>query len=324
LIAHLQDDHARIVDEEFLNGMLPVLLHRLDNELYVVASVFPDADALPEGTRVTAIDGSPVPDALRTAESTVSAATSGWRMYESAAAIGYGFRGQMVAIDAVQPNGKSVRTAVPRVDFDTYADTLREQHPPSGTEVAPGVFYVDLDKLEITDWDALLPKLSHARAIIFELRGYMNAAFSILGHFTDRVMLGPVADIPIVTARGPSGSEQSQPSIAPRLPRLSAKLIFLVDGRTASAPETLLEYVTHYKLGRVVGEPTGGTNGNPTSFETLGGLRVRFTGMRILGQDGRLLHGHGFQPDVLVQPTASALSKGRDEILEKAIAVAGE
>src|SRR2546430_10856263 len=45
------------------------------------------------------------------------------------------------------------------------------------------------------------------------------------------------------------------------LGRARARAVFLVDGRSASAPETVLQFVRQYKLGLIVGETTGGTNG---------------------------------------------------------------
>ena len=84
----------------------------------------------------------------------------------------------------------------------------------------------------------------------------------------------------------------------------------------------MIPIVRNRKLGHLVGEPTGGTNGNVNKFEVAGGFTVRFTGMRAVMDDGRVVQGNGFQPDILVHPTVEGIRAGRDEILEAAIAAA--
>ncbi|MBC7978917.1 MAG: hypothetical protein H7138_28360 [Myxococcales bacterium] len=103
---------------------------------------------------------------------------------------------------------------------------------------------------------------------------------------------------------------------------LRAKAFFLVDARTASAPETILQVVRGERLGTIVGEPTGGTNGNVVNYPTIGGMVVRFTALRVLNHDGSALQGHGITPDVIVQPTIEGVIAGRDEILEAAVRLA--
>ncbi|HET9625208.1 MAG TPA: S41 family peptidase, partial [Kofleriaceae bacterium] len=75
-------------------------------------------------------------------------------------------------------------------------------------------------------------------------------------------------------------------------------------------------------IGTVVGEPTGGTNGDVARFDTVAGLRVRFTGLRALNPDGTMFHGRGIAPDLVVHPTPAGLAAGKDEILAAAVAAA--
>jgi hypothetical protein len=45
--------------------------------------------------------------------------------------------------------------------------------------------------------------------------------------------------------------------------------------------------VEAFKLGAIVGRPTAGTNGTANSFVLPGGYRVRFTGTKVVKNDGR-------------------------------------
>jgi C-terminal processing protease CtpA/Prc len=82
-------------------------------------------------------------------------------------------------------------------------------------------------------------------------------------------------------------------------------------------------YVADHRLGTIVGGTTAGTNGNVASFVTPGGFSVSFTGMRVTRHDGRSPHHLvGVNPDVAVAPTLEGLRAGRDEVLERGLAIA--
>ena len=55
---------------------------------------------------------------------------------------------------------------------------------------------------------------------------------------------------------------------------------------------------------------------------TPGGFNVGFTGMRVTRHDGRSPHHLvGVKPDVAVAPTLEGLRAGRDEVLERGLAI---
>ena len=71
----------------------------------------------------------------------------------------------------------------------------------------------------------------------------------------------------------------------------------------------------------IVGGPTAGTNGNVCPIALPGGYQVHWTGMRVTRHDGGDHHGVGIHPTVAVAPTLNGIAAGRDEVLERAIAV---
>ena len=81
--------------------------------------------------------------------------------------------------------------------------------------------------------------------------------------------------------------------------------------------------VEAYKLGEIVGEPTAGTNGNINPFTLSGGYTIYWTGMKVLKHDGTPHHGVGIRPTVPVSRTIRGVAEGRDEQLERALAVVG-
>lgn len=109
--------------------------------------------------------------------------------------------------------------------------------------------------------------------------------------------------------------------VQPKAPRFHGKIAFLTDGRAISYAETYLGIIENDKLGAIVGGPTAGTNGNVNPFSLPGGIRVTWTGMKVLKHDGARHHGVGILPTVPAAHTIRGVAEGRDEVLDRAISV---
>lgn len=109
--------------------------------------------------------------------------------------------------------------------------------------------------------------------------------------------------------------------VQPKAPCFPAPRVFLIDGRAISYAETVMGIVEHFKLGEIVGEPTAGTNGNVNPFTLPGGYVVVWTGMKVLKHDGSRHHGIGILPTVRATRTRKGVAEGKDEVLEKGMAV---
>jgi len=69
--------------------------------------------------------------------------------------------------------------------------------------MSPGVFYIDLDRITDADFSAVLPRLTTARGIVFDMRGYprqVNTA-AILAHLTDTTIHSARFEVPLVALR---------------------------------------------------------------------------------------------------------------------------
>ena len=105
---------------------------------------------------------------------------------------------------------------------------------------------------------------------------------------------------------------------------MSENRVFITDGRAISYAETCMGIVEHYGLGKIVGGPTAGTNGNVNPFGLPGGYSVMWTGMKVLKHDGSQHHGVGILPTHPVARTIAGIAAGRDEMLIRALALAKE
>ena len=144
-----------------------------------------------------------------------------------------------------------------------------------------------------------------------------------IGHLTDHPVTCAQWLVPVTYSpdRRDVGFSMSNWTVQPKAPRFQGKVAFLTDGRAISQAETYLGIIEHYKLAAIVGSPTAGTNGDVNPFSLPGGIQVTWTGMKVLKQDGSRHHGVGIQPTVPATRTLRGVTEGRDEVLDRAIAV---
>jgi hypothetical protein len=321
LFLALHDSHGRIFHPGCpIDGVLPVTLRRLENKLVVVGSLGKYAEQVPVGTEVLAIDHVASPRGYADASTWVPSSTVGWSDVIVPFWLTLGTPGTFSTVDIRLRDGKTREMVLPHVSRGLYDSDLRESRPKFGAELANGVYYIDLEAIAMNAWNAVLPTLSRARVVIMDMRGYPgNAAFTILGHFTDREIYFPELQIPMLET---GDYDRDFWEVRPVSPRLKAKLIVLLDGRSISAAETFLQIVHDNHLGVLVGETSAGTNGNVIAVPLPGGFSMRFTGLRVPLADGTAIQGHGIVLDHVVHPTLEGMSAGRDEILEAALTLA--
>jgi C-terminal processing protease CtpA/Prc len=201
--------------------------------------------------------------------------------------------------------------------------------PPQGprpakiAEPEPGILYVDLTRVEDEDFEAAVPQLEAARGIVFDMRGYPRVSIETLGHLIDEPVASPQMYVPLVTRPDQQNVTWDFQSweLEPQAPRFKGRIAFLIDGQALSYAETYVSIVEHHQLAEIVGQPTGGTNGNRDQFSLPGGYTCSWTGMKVLKQDGSQHHGVGIQPTIPISRTIQGIREGRDEQLERAIEV---
>jgi C-terminal processing protease CtpA/Prc len=209
----------------------------------------------------------------------------------------------------------------------------RLEEPPKDAPKTPtfrvlpeGFGYIDLTRLMPAQIDDAFNAVRNTPAVIFDMRGYPNGVFYLLGaHLTDKKVVAARVETP--TPQSPDPGQESRVKnfqyATPNFPSPNWKnkgnVVVLIDERAISQAEhtcLFLEAMTHAKF---VGTPTNGTNGDVTSVMLPGDIQASFTGHDIRHADGRQLQRIGIQPDIRVEPTIGGVRNGRDEVLEAAI-----
>lgn len=327
LVAALHDGHGNA----FLSALaeshaLPLLWDWVEGQL-VITRVKPGEDVgLAPGEVVVSLDGRPAAEVLTAREELVSGATPQWRRWVALNALLSGAEGEEVKLAVKRPDG-SPGTVTLRRSMALTGQELTEVKPEKIAEVRPGIFYVDLDRINDDDFKGALERLAQAKGLIFDLRGYpRNVSPVVIAHLTDTPVTSARWNVPIITR--PDHQDMkfhfSNWTVTPLAPRLQGKAAFIIDGRAISYAETYMGIIESYKLAAIVGSPTAGTNGNVNPLQLPGGYRISWTGMKVLKHDGSQHHGVGILPTVPAARTLRGVTEGRDELLEKAIEVVSQ
>jgi C-terminal processing protease CtpA/Prc len=183
---------------------------------------------------------------------------------------------------------------------------------------------------------AALPELARARALVLDVRendgGNSNEGYRVLAALADR----PFATSGWTTrqyrpafrswgrreGRHVAAPDTVAPGagLPPGAPRFAGPVVVLTSPRTYSAAEDFLAAFRGLRRGRVVGEATGGSTGNPVAFALPGGGFARVCSKHDVGPDGTEFVGVGLRPDVAVPATVADLRAGRDAALAAAVA----
>jgi hypothetical protein len=197
-----------------------------------------------------------------------------------------------------------------------------EQRPGSPSEIRASIWYIDLTRTSADAVIALLPKLTEAKAIIFDVRGYPKPGMAtVLAHMLARDEHETWMHVPIFSLPFQRSTQFFDVGwdLRAESPHLNAAVFFLTDGRAISYAESVMSYVADEHLGTIVGSETAGANGDINTFSIPGGFTIVFTGMKVTRHNGNPLHVVGIEPDIPVVRTVAGVIAGRDEVLERAL-----
>lgn len=297
---------------------------------------------LAPGVEVTAVDGEPVAAyAARAVAPYVSASTPqdrDARVYGPA--LLQGAEGTPVALALRDARGRTREVRVPRVGAAAYRRAF-DPAPMTLRMLPGGVAHVALNTFvggaAADAFVAALPELARARALVLDVRendgGNSNEGYRVLAALAER---------PFATSRWTTrdyrpafrswgrreGRYVAAPDTVPPgaglprgAPRFAGPVVVLTGPRTYSAAEDFVAAFRGMRRGRVVGEATGGSTGNPVAFPLPGGGWARVCSKHDVAPDGTEFVGVGFKPDVLVPATLAELRGGRDAALAAAAAL---
>lgn len=313
-------------------------------ERVIVRRVFdPAARAagLQAGWEIVEVDGMPVRDyAAKFVAPYISASTPqdrASRIYER-----FLFAGRIeapVRVTARDAQGRTHAVVLPRMAAKPRT-AITPNVAPFEWKLLPGnVAWVALrsfgDDTAAKEYLAHFPEIAKADAIVFDLRDNGGGNSSV-GY----QVLATIADKPFKTSawrtrdyrpayrawdrvegKYGEGAETIQPDAEHRFDK---PVFVLTSARTYSAAEDFAVAFDTMQRGRIVGEATGGSTGQPLIIKLPGGVMARICTKRDTYSDGREFVGVGVKPQVVVHPTIADFRADRDTVLDAALKLRGD
>lgn len=317
LLEPLHDGHGHVGHEgQGSPATLPVRLELVEDRVVVTGTRDPERFAI--GDVIERIGGEPARSKIDAIAERLSG-TPQWRWFQAAAwEAPRAPLGEVVELE-LERQGRTHRVAAEA----ERAPVPATPRPPAIHAFDDGIRYVDLTRASWTDLQAELPALATAPGVVFDMRGYPTENDPILDHLLDEPEDALWMHVPrFVEPHGtPVGWHDIGWHRSPREPHIEAPVAFLISAEAISYAESMLSYVEAHELGTLVGTTTAGANGDIVRFDTLAGLFVIYSGMRVTRHDGSPFHQGGVRPQLEVHRTIAGLRAGRDEVLEAGLRV---
>jgi hypothetical protein len=317
--AGLRDGHCYVGNTSVKLTAPPIGWEWVENQL-VITNLYKINPDIHIGDIVTKINGISPEKHFEEANSLISAGTKSSLDYRAARISLAGDKDSKMTITI---NDKDIDLIRANVNYPL------SKPKPRYKLIEEGIWYLNIDRIEMDTIIKLLPVLEKCKAIICDARGYVKVNHDFITHLmktddtTSSWMQVPQIVYPDQERITGYAKHNWIPIMKAKKPYLGdKKVVYIIDGTSISYAESCMGYIEGYDLATIVGQPTAGTNGNINPFDLPGGYSIGWTGMKVLKHNGSQHHGIGILPDIYVSKTINGIMQGRDEFLEKAIEVA--
>jgi hypothetical protein len=322
MLDKIADGHIESLAKPIKNNFLPLSLDWIENELIVTAS---DSNLVYTGDRILKINGIDSKEFVTQIESEMSGSDP-WKKHQAIKEVLSSESSETEVSFEINRDGNVLDNV--KIKYDWYMlDEFNRSDKEPLYELENGIYYINQSLINDYQFKINLDKLSAAKGIIIDLRGYQEefkVGKDIISHLIDSSVKSPIIQVPkiIYPDQEEMQFEKIQWSIEPQSPRLTAKIVYLTYGGAIGEAELFLEIVKKYKLAELIGQPTAGENLGANTIRLYDTSdKIYWTGSKVLKHDGTQHHLIGVKPTYSVERTLEAVKLGKDEYIEKALQV---
>ncbi len=343
LVAALRDGHSNVYPPRELSARFyarPPLRTRLVGDAVLVIDVYDDAlaaDGVSVGDELVAIDGVPVEtyalERVRPHQCASTPQDLDARTYERA--LLQGPANESIELTLVGADGERRVRSVTRLFGADYRKLVPPRPPITIERLDGNVAYVALNTFQDPEaadaFEAAFDEIATADALILDVRenggGNSSIGWRVLACLTD----GGVPTSGWFTRsyrpayRAWNRAEETYGVDSDTFTQDEDRVFdkpcaILIGPRTFSAAEDFAVSFDIMGRGAIIGEPTGGSTGQPLSVVLPGGGSARICTKRDFYPDGRQFVGVGVQPTIPCHQSIEDVRAGRDRALEVALA----
>jgi carboxyl-terminal processing protease len=182
-------------------------------------------------------------------------------------------------------------------------------------------------------FDSLYVNIIKSKALIIDVRnnggGSSNQGYYILSHLiNEKVNNSKSKTRQYVAYAKANGNSDTFIEYAPywiepvqNKEKYTNPVVVLTSAKTFSAAEDFLVAYDNSKRGIKIGQKTGGSTGQPISFDLPEGGRMRICTKRDMYPNGKEFVGVGIIPEIEINETIESIQNGKDIVLEKSIEI---
>jgi C-terminal processing protease CtpA/Prc len=318
LMASLKDTHTRFIyyPEQSHREAPPVELNRVGEQIAVIRAR--TDTGLSPGDIIVSIDGKSADECLTEVMKYVCNSTDRGRIREACSRLLRGTPNTSVSVTVRSRDGQEKQVSLSRdPDSDFNREPVISSH-----FVDANIGYIRISRWTgnnlISEFDQILQEFKTTKGIIIDVRGNGGGNDRLADLVNGRLVEAPV--VSSIDFWRKSGSDTYQKSIGwvkPRGPwRYEGRVAALIDEGSMSACEHFVSGLEAMGSVLLVGTPTNGAGGGPTSVTLPDGSRVRISRALGIRANGIVFEGHGIPPHIEITPTVEDLRNGRDPALE--------
>lgn len=316
------------------SGVLPIEVRWIENKAIVISNTSnkPGEKNIMPGAELIEWNGVPLQEHIKKNISPYlnfsTSQDSTDRIYRFVLTIGKA--NSTIPLKFITPEGKTLKQELCYKPVAVFWD----RNPLAIFEILDGnIGYLQVnsfnDEKLVALFDSLFSSIIQTNALIIDVRnsggGNGNNGFEILGSLTDKPFFPGRAIIRQYKSVGRAWGQPESIVVEnwdwkPYKDQLYTKpVVVLTSAATYSAAEDFTATFQSMKRGIVIGEPTGGSTGQPIMFTLPGGGMGRVCAKRDTYADGKEFIGIGIMPDLLVRPAFESTVAGRDDVLDAAV-----
>jgi C-terminal processing protease CtpA/Prc len=187
------------------------------------------------------------------------------------------------------------------------------------------VGYVNIGKIYSSEVGDMFSELKDTKAIIFDMRygNISDAAWAIANYIYPNKTVFSILKEPDVNYPGTFFYFYPALGIDNNTDYYKGKVIILCNENTQSSSEYSSMILKAAPDATIIGSQTAGADGNITQFKLTKDIQIGFSSLGVYYPDTTQTQRIGIIPDIEIYPTIEGIRQGRDEVLEKALEVAG-
>lgn len=332
--ASLKDGHTNVYFPKELTDSFysrpPFRTELIENRVFVT-DIFSDTlqtMGIEKGLEILSINGVPILDYAKNNVEPYQSSSTPQDMDVRKFTYGLlaGSKNEPLIIKFRNKSGKQWVQSIPRSGYKNVNSI-----PPIEYREIDNIGYLKLNSFEnqIVDkiYDSLFNKIEKAKALIIDLRINGGGSSDIGLHILSTLVDTPYSiSLSKITQYNSSNWGAAQwytyppKKISPsKKLHYSKPVIVLISARTFSAAEDFVVAYGFMKRGKLIGQTTGGSTGQPLFFDLPGGGTARVCAKDDFFPDEKKFVGVGIAPDIYISKTTKDLYQNNDAVLQKAL-----